>query len=235
MAGLEKSSWSRALRIRNQTVREMLSEMLGTFVLTLFSVAAGAQYTLSHQQNASFLALNVANGFGVTLAIYSCGGVSGGCVNPAISLTMCLTGRLPWKRYPFHVIGQICGAFIAACLVYGVYHEAIDMYDGGNRYVTGKEATAGIFCFFPQDYLSAEGGFLDSIVGTGMLVLSSLAVIDTRNMNPSPGFSAFPVGVAVMVIGNTFGMNSGYPINPARDLGPRIFITIAGWGREAFR
>ena len=68
-----------------------------------------------------------------------------------------------------------------------------------------------------------------------MLLIGILAITDPNNAAPSKGMTAFSVGLLVVVIGMTFGLNCGYAINPARDLGPRIFTAIGGWGIEPFR
>jgi glycerol uptake facilitator-like aquaporin len=72
------------------------------------------------------------------------------------------------------------------------------------------------------------------IFGTALLLICILAVTDPRNMQPTKGVTALSIGLVVVVIGMTFGLNCGYAINPARDLGPRIFTSIAGWGSNPF-
>ncbi|GFS26668.1 aquaporin-9 [Elysia marginata] len=69
------------------------------------------------------------------LAFYMCGGVSGGCFNPAVSLALCLTGRRPWSMYPWHVVGQMVGAFIAATLAFSVYSGRYEQHFGIQYYV----------------------------------------------------------------------------------------------------
>ena len=102
--------------------------------------------------------------------------------------------------------------------------------------MTGPHATAGIFATYPQDFLSnVPGGLVDQIVGTALLVLVILALGDKRNAAPEGGYGPVLVGALVVLIGMTFGYNAGYAINPARDLGPRLFTAVAGWGSEVFR
>ena len=115
------------------------------------------------------------------------------------------------------------------------YREAFDRFDGGIRQVVGPQATAGIFATYPQPYLSLLGGFVDQVVGTALLVLVIFALGDTRNFAPEPRLGPVLVGAAVVLIGMSFGLNAGYAINPARDLGPRLFTSVAGWGIDVFR
>ena len=94
--------------------------------------------------------------------------------------------------------------------------------------------TAGIFSTYPQPYLSLAGGFVDQVVGTALLMLGIFAISDRRNAGPAAGGPAL-VGALVVVIGMSFGWNAGYAINPARDFGPRLLTSLAGWGGEVFR
>ncbi|RUS90189.1 hypothetical protein EGW08_002068, partial [Elysia chlorotica] len=98
----------------------------------------------------------------------------------------------------------------------------------------GVNGTAGIFTSFPQDYLSTSQAFGDSALATGLLIICALSVVDKRNMNVPPWFYAICIGLVVLAIVCGFGLNSGASINPAKDLAPRLFIFLAGWGKEAF-
>lgn len=107
---------------------------------------------------------------------------------------------------------------------------------GGVRQVVGEQATAGIWATYPQPYLSnVPGGLVDQIVGTALLLLCISALTDERNSAPQAMMAPVVIGTVVLLIGMTFGLNAGYAINPARDLGPRLFTAVAGWGSEVFR
>ncbi|XP_069482966.1 aquaporin-7-like isoform X2 [Ambystoma mexicanum] len=118
--------------------------------------------------------------------------------------------------------------------VAGGVSEALLDYCGGNLTVTGPCATAGIFATYPAPYLSIGGGFVDQVIGTAALLLCILAINDKRNSPALNGTQGLLVGILVALIGMSMGMNSGYAINPARDLPPRIFTAMAGWGLEVF-
>jgi glycerol uptake facilitator-like aquaporin len=127
------------------------------------------------------------------------------------------------------------GAFAGAAVTFLTYREAFGHFDGGVRQVAGEKATAGIFATYPQPFLSAfPGGFVDQVVGTALLMLGIFALADRRNAGPAT-LGPVLVGALVAVIGMTFGFNAGYAINPARDIGPRLFTFVAGWGGEVFR
>jgi len=120
--------------------------------------------------------------------------------------------------------------------VYVTYREALTAFDGGVRQVIGPQATAGIWATYPQPFLSVfPGGFVDQVVGTALLFGVILGITDERNSPAPSGLVPVIVGLLVVLIGATFGFNSGYAINPARDFGPRLFTAVAGWGGDVFR
>ncbi|KAM7076616.1 LOW QUALITY PROTEIN: aquaporin-3 [Ciconia maguari] len=212
------------LRIRNKLVRQALAECLGTLILVLFGCGSVAQIVLSRGTH-GFLTVNLAFGFAVTLGILI-GQVSGGHLNPAVTFAMCFLAREPWiNQCP----GPNLGAFLGAGIVFGPYYDAIWAFGSNQLYVTGQNATAGIFATYPSQHLDVVNGFFDQFIGTASLIVCVLAIVDPYN-NPVPtGLEAFTVGFVVLVIGTSMGLNSGYAVNPARDFGPRLFTAIAGW------
>jgi MIP family channel proteins len=218
-----------------QTLREALAEFLGTLVLIAFGAGVVAQYVLSRGQNGSYLAINVGWGIAVVLGCYVAGGVSGAHMNPAVTVALAVLRGFPWGKVPAYVAAQVGGAFAGAALAFVTYREAFDAFDGGVRQVAGPQATAGVFSTYPQPFLSLAGGFVDQVVGTALLLAVIFALGDSRNAPPTPGTGPVVVGLLVVAIGMAFGFNAGYAINPARDLGPRLFTAFAGWGGEVFR
>jgi len=217
------------------TTREALAEFLGTAVLILFGSAVVAQVVLSGGANGSYLSINLGWGLGVTMAIYVSAGVSGAHLNPAVTLALAVHRGFPLAKIVPYCLAQVAGAFTGAAVTYLTYRDAFNHFDGGTRMVTGAKATAGIFSTYPQDFLSnVPGGLVDQIVGTALLLLLVLAIGDQKNFGPDARLQPMLVGAAVVLIGATFGFNSGYAINPARDLGPRLFTAMAGWGSEVF-
>jgi MIP family channel proteins len=214
----------------------MLAEFLGTFVLIVFGVGVVAQTVLSKGAAGSPLGINISWGLAVTMGCYVAGGVTGAHLNPAVSLALAVHRRFPWSKVAPYVAAQVAGAFAASAVVFITYREALDAFDGGLRQVTGPLGTAGIWVTYPQPFLSVfPGGVVDQVVGTALLVAVIFAITDTRNSPAPAGLAPVIVGLLVVVIGATFGFNSGYAINPARDLAPRLFTAVAGWGSDVFR
>uniref|UniRef100_A0A672Z0M9 Aquaporin 10b n=2 Tax=Sphaeramia orbicularis TaxID=375764 RepID=A0A672Z0M9_9TELE len=222
-------------QIRNKLVRECLAECLGVYILILFGCGSVAQVTTSQDKKGQYLSINLGFALGVTFGVFASRGVSGAHLNPAVSLSLCFLGRHPWIKLPFYVFFQVLGAFLAAATVGLQYYDAIQAYSGGKLTVTGPTATAGIFSTYPADYLSVWGGVMDQVIGTAALLLCVLALGDQGHGPLPDGLQPILVGGVVLVIGISMGSNSGYALNPARDLGPRLFTFIAGWGVEVFR
>ena len=216
--------------------RELLAEFFGTFILIVFGVGVVAQVVLSKQTAGTFLSINVAWGLAVTMGCYVSAGVTGAHLNPAVTLALAARRDFPWNKVLPYSLAQIAGAFVASSVVFVTYHEALNAFDGGVRQVAGAQGTAGIWATYPQPFLSVfPGGFIDQIVGTALLVAGIFGITDSRNSPAPAGLAPVIVGLLVLLIGATFGFNSGYAINPARDFGPRLFTFVAGWGSEVFR
>ncbi|XP_065518300.1 aquaporin-7-like [Lathamus discolor] len=224
----------KALTIRSVTIREMLAEALGMYILMVFGLSAVAQVVLGRQNFGQYLNINLAFGIGVTLGIHAAGGISGAHLNAAITITHCILGNLPWMKLPVYVIGQFLGSFTAAATVFGIYYDALYDYSKGNFTVTGPTATASIFSTYPAPYMSLPGSFFTEFLATVMLHLGILIIHDEKNNRALRGMEALLTGILVLGIGMGMGMNTGYAINPSRDLPPRIFTAIAGWGTDVF-
>ncbi|KAJ3597286.1 hypothetical protein NHX12_000814 [Muraenolepis orangiensis] len=222
------------LRVKNALIRECMAEFLGTFVLLMFGCSAAAQVKTSRETRGQFLSVNMAFSVGVMSAMYLTMGVTGAHLNPAVSLSFCVLRKVSWSRLLPYSLSQLLGAYLASALVYLVYYDAIMEFSGGVLTVYGPNETASIFATYPSEYISLGRSFLDQVVGTGMLLLCILCLGEKRNTPAPPGL--IPPIVATIVLGIAMSMsaNCGGAINPARDLGPRLFTLTAGWGVEVF-
>jgi MIP family channel proteins len=215
-------------------MRETLAEFFGTTILITFGLGVVAQTVLSGNAAGSPLGIHLCWGLAVMLGVYASAGVSGAHLNPAVTLALAVRRGFPWARVGPYVAAQMLGAFVGAAIVYVTYREAFTAFDGGLRQITGAQGTAGIFATYPAAYLSIWGGFVDQVVGTALLVAMVFALSDERNAPPAASLTPVLVGVTVMAIGMGFAANAGYAINPARDLGPRLYTAVAGWGNGVF-
>lgn len=179
-------------------------------------------------------------GLGVMLGIYVAGD-SGGFLNPAITLCFCIFRKLPWRRLPIYLAAQLLGAFCASAVVYAVYIPAIDQVEGGKTRTVppASTATAGIFSTYPQPFLSQGSMFVSELVASAILMFVIFAMKDDSNpgaMGKSGAGKLFPLVLFFLIfgLGACFGWETGYAINPARDLGPRLMSYCLGYGREVW-
>ncbi|KAH9002553.1 aquaporin [Lactarius hatsudake] len=221
-------------RIR-ELIREPAAEMLGTMILTLFGTAGNCQVVLSANTGVAsspkgdYLSLALGWACGVGLGAWVSGGISGGHVNPVITVCSAMFRDFPWRKVPGYVLGQLIGAWLGALIVFGNYFHAIDIVEGGKGIRTLK--TASLFGTFTLNYMPAANSFFDEFIGTFILLLVVFAVTDKRNAIPA-GFVPLVVFLTILGIGTSFGMQTGFAINPARDLGPRIMTAMVGYGRQ---
>ncbi|OQV23632.1 putative Aquaporin-10 [Hypsibius exemplaris] len=242
MAQSWRTAIKRLIRCDNSYIRCFLAEFFGTLVLVMLldSMIANATFHAmlpgggrkpGHDQ----LYLAVGAGLAVMIGVLISGGVSGGHLNPALSVAFALFGRLSWKKCLVYLVAQYVGALFAAAIIFGVYHDTLDLYDGGNRSVTGPTATAGIFSTYPVgEHLAWWSAFFDQILATAVLAFGILAIVDEKNWNIPRGSVPIYIGMLISSIVLSLGYNTGVAINPARDSMPRLFTYLAGWGQETF-
>jgi len=222
------------LRSDRKWLRDFLGEFLGVCFLVAVGDASVAQLVLSRGTHSNFFAVTFAWAMAITFGVYISGNTSGGHINPAVTMVMVLLGRTTWSMLLVYWLAQYLGGIVGAGIVYGVYSDALYAYDGGIRSVYGANATAGIFATYPQEFLSTSSGWFDQIVGTAILTMCVFAVTDPRNVEVPQHFLPLLVGLVVGMIGLSYGFNCGFAINPARDMGPRIFTWLAGYGHGVF-
>jgi glycerol uptake facilitator protein len=210
-------------------VAELVAEFLGTFVLIAFGTGVVAMVVLFPAKNpgelihGGYTNITLGWGLGVTMGIYVAGKISGAHLNPAVTLALAVFRGFPWKKVLPYSIAQTAGAFVAAALVYWNYLPAFRQMD------PQLERTAGVFTTFPAFPTVLQAGFLDQVIGTALLLLMILAITDEFNAPPGANLAPLMIGLVVVAIGMSFGGMHGYPINPARDLGPRLFTALAGF------
>lgn len=216
-------------------MREFLAECLATFILISIGCGANAQSRFGRLSvGAAALSSNLAWGWAVAMAIWVSGGVSGGHLNPAITLAMTVLGRRNLKQMFAYWTAQYLGSFVGSVGVYFIYYDALNNFDGGQRSVVGEKGTGGIWATYPQPYLSLMGGVIDQIFGTMVLTINAMALSDKFNAQPGSGMFPLCIGGLVTVLSSTYTLNCGGAINPSRDFSPRLFTAIAGWGTKVF-
>lgn len=217
--------------------QEFIAELLGTMVLILFGCGVVAMVVLFAANNPAipgqivnggFTNITLGWGFAVLMGIFISGGISGAHLNPAVTLALAVTKRFPWSKVGYYVLAQMIGAFLGAAIVFAVYYAKWQQFD------PGFDNTAGVFATFPGVPGTFWPGMIDQIVGTALLVALILAIGDKLNNPQGAAWGGLAVAFVVMAVGMSFGGMHGYAINPARDLGPRLFALLAGFKNTGF-
>jgi glycerol uptake facilitator protein len=227
---------------------ELGAEFVGTFILMLFgngavvvSVATGS-YDLWAVALMWFV--------GVSLAIYAAGAVSGAHINPAVTLSFAAFTDFPWRKAGPYIIAQILGAFTASVAIYTAFHGLINNFEAANNIVRGEpgsQLSAMVFTTYaPNPAIVGTGQaafdqvplwtwFASEMIITAFLVFAVFYLIEEIN-SARPLANLFPVMIGIVVAGLVAyeAPVSMAALNPARDLGPRIFTLLAGWGDIAF-
>lgn len=222
------------------TLGELIAEFFGTMVLILFGDGCVATFALFNKLGSpspfanEWTVIILGWGLAVMLGIYVAGAISGAHLNPAVTIGLAITGRLPWSKVVPYWIAQILGAFVAALLLYYVYQGAIANALGGAALSASNVSTVGgVFYTSPKAFVGMFGAFGDEFIGTALLVGLILAIVDGRNQPVQANLNPLIIGLLIVAIGASFGLNTGYAINPARDFGPRLWMALAGGGTGA--
>lgn len=221
------------------TFGESIAEFIGTMVLILFGDGCVATFALFNKVSPvpfanNWVVIMLGWGLGVMLGVYVAGAISGAHLNPAVTLGLAATGRFSWRKVLPYMLAQILGAFVAAAILYFVYQGAIANALGGAALSPSNVSqVGGVFYTSKKDFVGLFGAFGDEFIGTALLVGLILAITDGRNQPVQANLNPMIIGFLIVAIGASFGLNSGYAINPARDFGPRLWMTIAGGGLGA--
>jgi len=191
-----------------------IGEFLGTFILLVLGAGVCANVSLKKTggYNSGYLVITCGWGIAVFVAVFITGSVSGAHINPAVTIGLATSGQFPWGQVPGYILAQLLGAFLGAASIWLQYKDHFD--------ATEDPATKlGVFstgAAIPNTIIN----IYSEILGTFILVLGVLYIAE-----PEVGLGALdalPVGLLVFGIGMSLGGPTGYAINPARDLGPRI-------------
>ena len=201
-----------------------LAELVGTLLLILLGdgVVANVVLKKSKGTGAGWMVITTGWAFAVAVPALIFGVYSGAHFNPALTLAFAVIGKVAWAQVPVYLAGQFVGAFIGAVLVYIQYMDQF-------KATESKEDKLAVFATGPA-VRNLGVNFISEVIGTFVLVFGILGIGDQNLTN---GIGTLFVGFLIWVIGLSLGGSTGYAINPARDLGPRIahaLLPIPGKG-----
>nr|WP_263323511.1 MIP/aquaporin family protein [Neobacillus sp. Marseille-Q6967] len=190
-----------------------VGELIGTMILIVFGagIGAGASLKNSYSNNPGWIVITIAWGLAVTMAVFAVGSISGAHLNPAVTVALAINGAFPWADVPGYIAAQMLGAILGAALVYLHYlPHWKETDDPGTK--------LGVFATSPA-IPHTFSNVISELFGTFILVLGLLFIGANQF---TEGLNPLVVGLLIVVIGMSLGGTTGYAINPARDLGPRI-------------
>lgn len=226
----------------------LAGEVIGTFLLVFFGCGSVATALLTGAQVGIFQ-VAIVWGIAIGTAIILTGNLSGAHLNPAVTIGLAASARFPWRSVTKYILAQFAGALMASAVLFVIYRGPLLAFEGANgvvRGAPGSEASAMIFGeFFPNPgghpftediraRVSHATAFFIECVGTGILMLVILGCTDERNRDQPRILIAAVIGLTVTILISLFGPLTMAGLNPVRDLAPRIFSSLAGWGSVPF-
>ena len=226
-----------------------IGEFFGTFLLVFFGCGSVCAAVTTGAQVGVFQ-IAIVWGLGIATAIYLSGSLCSAHLNPAVTIASAVWSRFPIRLVLPYIAVQMLAAFSAAALLYVIFSGSIAAYEtknGINRGEIGSEATAMVFGeYFPNPggkpltaaaraTMSHGAAFVAEVVGAAILVLVIFCVTDDRNATRPQLLTAATIGLTVTILISLLGPLTMASLNPARDLGPRLFSAMAGWRAVPFQ
>lgn len=224
----------RVVRIRNDLLRCMASEFFGTFILLFLAHSTGAAYSLA-SNGSDGVGKTMATTFGVGLAaliaLTVSMPISGGHINPAITVGVATMGHFPWSRVVPYLVAQYLGGLVATLMVYVTFYDSIAAASEGAVGDAALEKTVGLLASAPAAHASVFGTLITSFWGTATFLLGIAAILDQKSsMKPPKWYWPLGVGFVLIIALAPFGANGGAQVNPAGDLASRIAASLLGYG-----
>lgn len=195
-----------------------LGEFIGTFLLIAFGNGVNANVSLhkTYGHQSGWIVIALGWGLAVFIGVFVAGPISGAHINPAVTLGLAVANKFPWDQVPGYVAAQMLGAFAGAWITYLHYRPHFSATESG-------DTKLGLFCTGPA-IPHRLNNFVSETIGTFILVFCVFFLASGDGLG---SLDALPVGLLVVAIGLSLGGTTGYAINPARDLGPRLFHALA--------
>jgi glycerol uptake facilitator protein len=222
---------------KNSLGGEFIAEVFGTFILILLGDGVVANVGLAPRLASpayNWNTITIGWAMAVLVAVYTVAGISGAHINPAVTFALAVKRNFPWKKVVPYWIAQVLGAFLGALGVYLVYFGGLRAAGMPNVWCTGPGSVFGQAFWGGATSLTSSGtyslgnAFVTEIFGTAALLWGVLASGDTKNNAVGANLGGLLVALTVLAVGLSLGGPSGYAINPARDLGPRLFGALVG-------
>jgi len=229
--------------------RWFFGELVGTFLLVFFGCGSVATSVTTGAQVGVFQ-VAIVWGLGISTAIYLTGSLSGAHLNPAVTIAMSVFRDFPKTRVFPYIFTQMLGAFLACAVLYPIFASPLESFESKNKITRGEagsEASAKIFGeYFPSPgpqgldeqaraFMPHGAAFVAEVIGTSILLIVIFCVTDSKNESRPQILTALTIGLTVTLLISLLGPLTMACFNPARDLAPRLFSSLAGWSAVPFK
>lgn len=226
----------------------VFGEVFGTFLLVFFGCGSVCAAVL-HNAQVGIFQVAIVWGVGIALAIYLTASLSGAHLNPAVTIAAALFTKFKRSRVLPYIGAQMTGAFLAAAVLYVIFGGSIADFEKKSGIIRGREGSEASAMVFGEFYPNPGGkaiaqearesmpmwrAFVIEVIGTAVLVIVILGITDHRNTSRPRELAPVMIGLTVTLLISLLGPLTMACFNPARDLGPRIFSSLAGWGAIPF-
>jgi len=226
----------------------LIGEFAGTFLLVFFGCGSVCAAVTTGAQVGVFQ-VAIVWGLGIATAIYLTAALSGAHLNPAVTISLAAWGGFSPRRVPGYVVTQVAGAFLASVVLYVIFGGALSEFESKNHIVRGQDGSEASAMVFGEYYPNPLGrpfkeanlgrmcewrAFFAEAVGTAILLLVIFCATDPNNKERPRILTAATIGLTVTLLISLLGPLTMACFNPARDLGPRLFSSLAGWGSLPF-
>jgi glycerol uptake facilitator protein len=226
----------------------VVGEFVGTFILVFFGCGSVCAAVTTGAEVGVFQ-VAIIWGLGIATAIYLTAALSGAHLNPAVTISLAVWGGFPKSRVVGYIMTQVTAAFVSAAVLYVIFGGAIAEFEAKNsimRGQVGSEASAMIFGeYYPNpqgkplseanpERMSQGRAFVAEVIGTGLLLLVIFCTTDSHNKDRPQILTAATIGLTVTMLISLLGPLTMACLNPARDFGPRLFSSLAGWNAIPF-
>ncbi|AWH90482.1 glycerol transporter [Buchnera aphidicola (Melanaphis sacchari)] len=222
---------------KKNILKQCVYEFLGTGLIIFFGIGSIALSKLTNIHFSQY-EISIIWGLSVSIAIYFSFSTSGAHFNPAITIFLWLSSQFSKKKVVPYIMSQISGSFFFTMLIYYIYNNILISFEKNNNIIRGSQKSldiASIFCIYPKNYNNFMHDFITEIIITVIFIII-LMKLNNKNLFFTSYNILYPIliGILVTIINASFGALNNIVLNPAQDLGPRIFLSLVGWGKSAF-
>lgn len=221
---------------KKNILQQCIVEFLGTGLIIFFGIGCLATSKLTNFHFNQY-EMSIIWGCAVSFSIYLSISISGAHLNPAITIFFCVFYKFNKKKVIPYIFSQTLGAFFFTTIIYYIYYDLFIFFEYQHHIIRGTEDSlqlAKIFCIYPEKNYIFINDFLMKIIIAIIFIIALMRINDKKNFAIQKKFIPCLIGILVTIINISLGSLSNIALNPAHDLGPRIFLSLIGWGRIAF-